>query len=67
MAENIATTDLETYLDGLLLPASKNEVVHKAKKNGAPKEVWKKLDKELPWLTFQHFDDIVSNLGQPQK
>jgi hypothetical protein len=51
------------YLHGLVLPASKNEVVHAAKKGGAPKEVWKMMDKKLPWITFQHRDDILSALG----
>lgn len=57
--------DLATYLHDLKLPASKSEVVHAAKKGGAPKDLWKMLDKQLPWLTYQHLDDIRSALGMP--
>jgi hypothetical protein len=60
--------DITAYLQHLALPASKAEVVHAAKKGGAPKDVWKMLDKQLPWLTFQHLDDITAALaGQEQK
>jgi hypothetical protein len=60
--------DIAAYLQNLKLPASKAEVVHAAKKGGAPKDVWKMLDKQLPWLTFQHLDDILSALAaQEQK
>ncbi|MEZ5125101.1 MAG: DUF2795 domain-containing protein [Thermoleophilia bacterium] len=55
--------EIARYLEHLQLPASKNEVVHAAKKAGAPKEIWKALDKQLPWLTFQHLDDILQPLG----
>lgn len=51
------------YLQNLMLPASKSEVVKAAKKNGAPKDVWKMMDKQLPWLTYQHLDDILKELG----
>ena len=54
--------EIASYLQNLNLPASKNEVKHAAKKAGAPKEILKLLDK-LPWLTFQHLDDILSPLG----
>lgn len=54
--------ELREYLHGILLPASKGEVVKAVKKNGAPKDVWKTLDKQLPWITFQHADDIVDAL-----
>lgn len=53
------------YLHNLKLPASKNEVVHAAKKNGAPKDMWKALDKQLPWTTYQHVDDILKAMGLP--
>lgn len=56
--------DIAGYLHNLQLPASKSEVVHAAKKNGAPKETWKMLDKQLPWLTYQHLDDILGALKQ---
>ena len=55
--------EIAGYLDGLLLPASKGEVVKAAKKNGAPKDVWKMIDKKLPWQTYQHLDDILEALG----
>jgi hypothetical protein len=55
--------DISVYLKGLLLPASKGEVVKAAKKGGAPKELWKMMDKKLPWITYQHLDDILSALG----
>lgn len=55
--------EIAGYLRGLQLPASKSEVVRAAKKAGAPKDVWKMMDKKLPWLTFQHADDILSALG----
>ncbi len=45
------------------MPASKNEVVHAAKKAGAPKGVWEMLDEQLPWITYQHLYDILSALG----
>ena len=54
--------EIHDYLSELLLPASKSEVVHAAKKHGAPKEVWKMMDKKLPWITYQHLDDILDNL-----
>lgn len=57
--------DIATYLKGLLLPASKGEVVKAAKKHGAPKDVWKMMDQKLPWVTFQHLDDILTALGYP--
>ncbi len=56
--------DIARYLHGLLLPASKNEIVHHAKKHGAPKELWKTMDKKLPWVTYQHLDDILAALGE---
>lgn len=60
--------DIAGYLQHLALPASKAEVVHAAKKGGAPKDVWKMLDKQLPWLTYQHLDDIMAALAaQEQK
>jgi hypothetical protein len=60
--------ELAGYLQHLTLPASKAEVVHAAKKGGAPKDFWKMLDKQLPWITYQHLDDIVSALAaQEQK
>jgi hypothetical protein len=55
--------EIAGYLKDLMLPASKNEVVHAAKKAGAPKDVWKMMDKKLPWVTYQHLDDILSALG----
>ena len=55
--------DISGYLESLPLPASKGEVVHAAKKGGAPKDVWKMMDKKLPWVTYQHMDDILSALG----
>ena len=55
--------DIAKYLEHLNLPASKNEIVHAAKKAGAPKELWKMMDKQLPWLTFQHPNDILEPLG----
>jgi hypothetical protein len=54
--------DITSYLRDLKLPASKNEVKHAAKKGGAPKETVKMLDK-LPWVTFQHLNDILGPLG----
>ncbi len=54
--------EIAGYLHNLLLPASKSEVVKAAKKNGAPKDVWKMIDKQLPWLTYQHLDDILNAL-----
>lgn len=64
----IPREELAGYLQHLNLPASKNEVVHAAKKGGAPKDVWKMLDKQLPWVTYQHLDDIVAALeGQEHK
>lgn len=57
--------EVARYLQHLALPASKNEVVHAAKKAGAPKEFWKALDKQLPWVTYQHLDDILKALGLP--
>ncbi len=59
--------DISTYIHGLQLPASKSEVVKAAKKGGAPKEVWKMMDKQLPWITYQHLDDITSALGQQKQ
>jgi hypothetical protein len=56
--------DIVGYLHGLQLPASKNEVVHAAKKAGAPKDLWKMMDKKLPWITYQHVDDILAALGE---
>lgn len=55
--------EITGYLHDLLLPASKGEVVHAAKKNGAPKELWKMMDKKLPWVTYQHLDEILDALG----
>ena len=55
--------DIAVYLQDLYLPASKGEVVHAAKKGGAPKEVWKMLDKKLPWITYQHLDDIKAAIA----
>lgn len=55
--------EVAKYLEGLLLPASKSEVVHAAKKHGAPKELWKMMDKKLPWVTYQHLNDILAALG----
>jgi hypothetical protein len=59
--------DIAQYLQGLTLPASKNEVVHAAKKAGAPKDLWKMIDKKLPWVTYQHLDDILAALGEQSR
>ncbi len=57
----MTSEDVKKYLDGLLLPAAKNEIKGKAKHNGAPKDILKEFDK-LPWLTYQHESDIEAAL-----
>lgn len=63
MADDMNPAEVEQFLGGLNYPASKQQVVDRARDNGASEDVMDALDK-LPDRTFNSPADVNRALGE---
>ncbi|MBI2942232.1 MAG: DUF2795 domain-containing protein [Chloroflexi bacterium] len=59
----LSTQTVVSYLDGLDLPATRQEIVECARRNGAPDAVVRVLQ-AVPDRRYRQMDDVMDAIGQ---
>lgn len=54
------------HLKGIEMPAKKQDLIQKARQNGAPQEVMQIIEK-MPEKTFQTMADVMKAYGEAEK